>query len=428
MNKDNSFKIIGFVVWGICALFYLYEFLLRTVVGTFQYSIMNELHLSSVKFSFLSSTVFMIIYGLMQIPISMIVNRLGLKKSMLIGIMSCTLSTITFGYSYSYPFAIASRMLMGFGASFGFVCMLVAVYEWMPHRLSGLFMGLSQFIGTMGPMFAAGPLESLSNNQGSDWRNIFFYLGFFGFFLTLLIFLFVRNNAETTGKFIILKRSKNSISDILKLFMRAELWKIAAFSALIYFSVEYLSENEGKSFIVQKGFNSGFAAYMITLSWVGYAIGSPLFGYISDFISRRRTVMIIAALFAVIGLTGFVFSSNMYVLIVSFLLIGVSASCQSVTFAIVAEQFKKENVVFGFGLNNTLITSLVGLNAPILGFLIDTLKADNISSHDVYMKVFIILIFFAVVSLVLAIRIKETFCKSQAGFTYLNTKKLDSNA
>ncbi len=70
----------------------------------------------------------------------------------------------------------------------------------------------------------------------------------------------------------------------------------------------------------------------------------------------------------------------------------------------------------------------MGLNAPVLGFLIDTLKTHDIPSNEIYMKVFLILIVFAIVSFILAIMIKETFCKSQADFTYLNTKKADFDA
>ncbi|WP_367608019.1 hypothetical protein [Legionella sp. W05-934-2] len=43
--------------------------------------------------------------------------------------------------------------------SFGFICLLISVYDWLPRKNAALFIGLSQFIGTMGPMLAAGPLD-----------------------------------------------------------------------------------------------------------------------------------------------------------------------------------------------------------------------------------------------------------------------------
>jgi len=66
------------------------------------------------------------------------------------------------------------------GASFGFLSLLVAVNDWMPHRHNALFIGLSQFIGTMGPMFAAGPLESYTASGHIAWQLVFKVLGFIG--------------------------------------------------------------------------------------------------------------------------------------------------------------------------------------------------------------------------------------------------------
>ena len=147
---ENKLQAKGFLVWGICALFFLYEFFLRTVIGTYQHPLMHDLGLTSFQFSVLSTTIFLLIYGCMQIPAGLIVDNIGLKKSLLIGAVCCTVSSIGFAYADSYAVAIIYRMLMGFGASFGFICLLISVHDWMPHKYSAIFIGLSQFIGTLG--------------------------------------------------------------------------------------------------------------------------------------------------------------------------------------------------------------------------------------------------------------------------------------
>ena len=143
---DNQFKAKGFLVWGICALFFLYEFLLRTVIGTYQHPVMQDLNLTSFQFSLLSTTIFFLIYGAMQIPAGLIVDKIGLKKALIIATLTCTISSVGFAYSQSYPMAIFYRMVMGFGASFGFICLLISVHDWMPHKYSAIFIGLSQLV------------------------------------------------------------------------------------------------------------------------------------------------------------------------------------------------------------------------------------------------------------------------------------------
>ena len=52
--QDNTLQLKGFIVWGVCALFFLYEFFLRTVMGSYQAAIMQDLHLTSFEFSIFS--------------------------------------------------------------------------------------------------------------------------------------------------------------------------------------------------------------------------------------------------------------------------------------------------------------------------------------------------------------------------------------
>lgn len=80
MKKENTFSTKGFLVWGLCAFFFVYEFSLRTIMGSYQSPLMHDLKLSAVQFSLLSTSIFLVIYGFMQIPVGIIANRIGLKK------------------------------------------------------------------------------------------------------------------------------------------------------------------------------------------------------------------------------------------------------------------------------------------------------------------------------------------------------------
>lgn len=421
MRKENEFTVLGFIVWGICGLFFLYEFLLRTVVGTFQHPIMYDLDLTSFKFSILSSSMYLFIYGLMQVPVGLIVDNIGLKKSLTIACLICSLSVIGFAFSYSYTSAVIFRMLTGLGSSFGFICLLFAVFNWMPHKYSALFIGLSQLVGTMGPMLAAGPLDSISESSTVDWRSIFNGLGIIGLILTVVILLLVRNKKNREGDYIILKKANKLRSSLMSLFSRLQPWYIAIFSALVYFAIEYLSENEGKSFIITKGYSSNSASYLITLSWLGYAIGCPTLGFLSDFFRRRKPVMLLASLLCSIAMISITFSYNKTLIMIAFFLLGIGASGQTIGFAIMAEQFKKSYVAIGLSLNNALIATVSAVNAPIIGGLIDFAKEGPTFKHEDYYIAFSVLICMALASTIFPLfLIKETYGKSSVEFTYLN--------
>ncbi|CAM3692668.1 MFS transporter [Legionella longbeachae] len=416
MNLEGKINLKGLFIWLICALFFMYEFLLRTVVGTFQAQIMNDLHLNPITFSLLSTTGYLVIYGIMQIPVGIISVRFGLKKTLLIALICCACSTLGFALSHQFSVAMFFRIFMGLGSSFGFICLLVAVYDWMPRANIALLIGLSQFIGTLGPMLAAGPLTSLSQISMIGWRVIFFSMAVIGIVIAVLTLLFVENNRNTREKFIILTKPMKISKNLLKIISQKQVWSIALFSGCVYFAIEYFSENIGVEFLIKKGFSLSFSSYMITLAWLGYALGCPLLGFISDKVQRRKPVMLASAFTGLVSLSGIIyFPFGKTLTGICFLALGLSASGQSIGFAVIAEQCKENFLAIGLAFNNAMIALVTSINAPVLGSMLSyPLEIKNSQ------EVLFILIIFAIISIVISsFAIKETFGKSMRENTVL---------
>ncbi len=421
MEKNNVLTKKGTVIWLICAVFYGFELLLRTVLGTFQIPVMQELTLTPMSFALLSTTVYFVVYAVMQIPAGAFSEKVGLKKSLLTAIAICAFSAILFSYSHALPSALSARMLMGLGSSFGFICLLIAIYDWMPKQHSGLFIGLSQFLGTLGPMFAAGPLNNIVEHSQLDWRMIFFSLGLFCLPLAILVLLFVKNNDNNTHKFRFVSKPTAMSKNLFFLFRQKQTWVIALYSACVYFIIEYLAENEGKVFIELNGYSSNFSSYMITLAWLGYAVGSPLLGFLSDCLKRRKLIMIFAAMSCLVSMFVIVYYPiSKAILMIAFFFLGLGASGQSIGFAIMAEQCSKSYLAIGIGFNNCMVGFLSSIIAPIVGWLLafhgneGNLQLSDYHFTFAFLIAFISLAFFLAVFLV-----KETFCRPTKGFTLI---------
>ncbi|UZW95734.1 MFS transporter [Francisella tularensis subsp. holarctica] len=137
----------------------------------------------------------------------------------------------------------------------------------------------------LGPMLAAGPLESLSQAGGIDWRYVFVVLAIIGIVLAAITILIVKNNDQSSNsgknRFIILQTPQLLLTEVRSIFTNKQVWLIATFSATTYLAIEYLSENATKSFLQLNGFDAKFSSYLITLAWLGYGIGCPSLGAIS---------------------------------------------------------------------------------------------------------------------------------------------------
>lgn len=421
MNYEKtSFK--GHLVWMVCVLFYFYEFLLRTLLGTFQRPITDDLHLSSLRFALLSSTAYLLIYGLMQIPVGTIVERFGLKKAMIFACATCVVSTLGFAYAHSYYIAFFFRTLMGLGSSFGFICLLVAVYDWMPYRNIALYIGLSQFFGTMGPMLAGGPLNALAQASLVTWRSVFIILSIIGIVLTFLIALIVDKNKRNKGTFLILNTQRDVLAGLYKAVKQPQVWAIAIFCAFVYFSLEYLSENECKNFLISKGFSSIFSSYMITLAWLGFAVSSPLCGFISDRISRRKPILLFSGWSTFLALTLIIyFPVNQGVMSLLFLLFGLGVGASSIGIVTMGEQFKSDNVSAGLGFNNAITMLFVSILAPLIGFLLSVVSKTHPFVLIDFQRAFSVLSILTFTAVVIAIFfVRETFGKSTKENVILN--------
>lgn len=425
MTVANKITFKGTLVWLVCAVFFMYEFLLRTVLGTFQFPLMHDLHLTPVTFAILSSTAYQLIYGFMQLPVGIITDRFGLKKTLFSAVVFCASANLGFSFVHEFPVAVIFRVLMGFGSAFGFVCLLVAVYDWMPRKNIALFIGMSQFIGTLGPMLAAGPFNALAQNNIVSWRSIFVSLAIIGFVIAFFVLLFVEKNRENQGKFIILSRPSAIKQNLFRIISQRQTWFVAIYSACIYFSIEYLSENEGMEFLVQKGFSSTFSSYMITLAWLGYAIGCPLLGFLSDLFQRRKPIMLFCGLSALLALTGIIYLPlGKLLTALSFILLGIGASGQSIGFAAMAEQCREEYLAVGLAFNNAMIMLLAAINAPLIGWILSKLASTRPLSIITYQYGFLTMVALVTVAILLSsLAIRETFCKSVRENTPLHPKE-----
>lgn len=426
---NNRLSFLAITIWLTCAVFFMYEFLLRTILGTFEHQIISDLDLSILTFSILSSTAYQLTYGIMQIPVGIITDKLGLKKALTLAILVCALGVGLFGVSNSFGAALVYRVMIGFGASFGFLCLLIAVYDWLPHKHIGLFIGLSQFIGVLGPMLAAGPLESLSQAGGIDWRYVFIILAIIGVVLAGVTIVMVKNNDQSgeSGKnrFIILNTPTSVMKEIQSIFSNKQIWLIAVFSATTYLAIEYLSENATKSFLSLNGFDAKFSSYLITLAWLGYGIGCPTLGAISDRIKRRKPVMIFAICLTFVSLATIIFFPiNQAILYLSFICLGLGASGQSIGFAIIAEQSSSGCRAAALGVNNFLIMLSVGVGSPIISEVFDLFsnqgKNPSITSYQTSLS--LLLVFTALGVLISIFFIKETFCRSKKEVIFVDVK------
>jgi MFS family permease len=104
------------------------------------------------------TTLQLVVYAGMQIPVGILVDRFGPRSVMLSGMVVISVAQAGFAVADSYPMALLARIFVGVGDSMTFICLLRIVAAWFAPRRIPLMTTLSGTLGQLGSVVAAIPM------------------------------------------------------------------------------------------------------------------------------------------------------------------------------------------------------------------------------------------------------------------------------
>lgn len=415
----KKISLIGLFIWGLASFFYLYEFFLQVFLSTISGQIMQEFQLDASDFSIMNAGYFLP-YSLMQIPVGILVDRFGARRLLTIAVAAAATGVFWFSRISTFEMGFISRFFMGFGSSFAYVSLLVLALNWFPKKHFGLMVGLANFLGATGPFLAGGPLSLLLRFFHQDWRLILVYISILGFVLSVCIGFFVRNAPGRKKEAIIhLDPYKEKLSIRLKLLAKnPQAWAVVLFSGLVYVSLPLLGAYWGTGYLISRGLHQTIAATLSSFLWIGFAIGGPLTGKISDQMKRRKPVLIFCSFLGLIGSLCILFiPTNEFIFLAAFfLMMGFASAGCSPAFASISEHVQGSVQATAIGFNNSMITFFAAIFPPIVGFLIEkgVHEKTHLYTTAQYETGLILMPIFYGLSLVFSLfLIRETYCRSQ---------------
>ncbi|MCB1109929.1 MAG: MFS transporter [Chlamydiia bacterium] len=417
MKKKLSF--LAFFVWWLASLFYLYEFFLQVFLSTVSKQIMQDLHLDASSYSLVAAAYYLP-YSLMQVPVGILVDKFGARKLLTLSATSCAIGVFGFSITHHFATAFVGRLFMGLGASSAYVSLLVLALNWFPKKHFALMVGIANLLGAMGPFLAGGPLAYLLTLFHNDWRLIMVSIGVFGIGLATMIGLFVRNSPSRSKYDIIFLNPYQEplITQLKNLVKNPQAWMIVLFSGFVYVSLPLLGAYWGTGYLQARGLSRTVAASLSSMLWIGYAVGAPLFGKISDSIKRRKTPLMMTSLIGIIASGLIVYFPTHEVFIYGFLFfcIGLASSGCSPAFAAISENVPENLQATSIGFNNSMITFSAALIPPIVSYLIEwgvPEGSHNYTVENFQQGLFLMPIFYAIALIFSLFFIKETYCRSQ---------------
>lgn len=181
------------VVWGVGVAVYFVAVIFRTSLGVAGLDAVERFHVSASALSTFS-ILQLLVYAGMQIPVGLLVDRLGTRKVLAIGAVLFTAGQLGFALSPSYGTALAARALLGCGDAMTFISVLRLGGRWFPARRGPLIAQFAALAGMAGNLVSTLLLARLLHGVG--WTAAFAGSALAGVVVLVLVLLFLKDHPE----------------------------------------------------------------------------------------------------------------------------------------------------------------------------------------------------------------------------------------
>lgn len=394
-------------------LFFFYGFLQTNIMGSFSDFIIKEFHIDATKIAFATSSMF---YAniIFLIPAGLIIDRISVRKVLLINMLIAILGTLIFAFASNITFVALGRFITGIMNSFALIASLkIASYLFPPKRIA-LANSLIITIGMLGGFFADLPVEAMINAFG--WRQALIGMVFIAILIMIIFWFAVRIEKEEKPAFEMIKEKRQNIWKSLKSVMSfSQNWYAGIFITALNLPLAVLGALFGISFLKDAhSFSAIQAASITSMLFLGFIFGSPFFGWLSDYLCRRKLPMFLGAFFCLILTLILLFSPKLDILSCQILhfLIGFACAAQVLGYPIIVQNNSEELVGTALSLASLLIMGAgYGLSLPFVGWLLD-IEAKHVGaglSYTIgdYQKALITIPLGILISIIILFFIKE---------------------
>ena len=397
--------------WATGALFFLYAYVLRVAPSVMIDEMMRDLAVGGAVIGNLSAVYF---YGYAgaQIPVGMLIDRLGPRRLMTLAALMCGVGCVIFALSSGISGAAFGRFVIGASAAFSLVGAMAVAGLWFPAQRFALLSGLAMMMGMLGGVIGQAPLRLVV--EALDWRGAVLALAAGGVIIGIAAWTTVRDRPWET------RASVPMLAGLGRVIRNRQTWLIAiaglgttgpllGFAGL--WGVPY--------FVTTLGIDRTAAASITSMMFFGWAVGAPLIGWTSDHIGRRRIPLMLGLVVCTATMSAILFIPGLSIpmLMALCFLCGFGGASQISGFAAAREINPPAVSATAIGLVNGLVTGAGAFYQPLLGWLLDLnwngdmIAGARVYDASAYRIALAAVVIGCVVGFICSLAMRETYCR-----------------
>jgi len=378
-ERDSRLTSI-FLMCLLGALFYCYEYYLRVVPPAISAELKATYHISDAGLGFLSAC-FYYSYLMMQLPVGIMMDKYGPRKILTMACFSCAVGTYMFCGTDNFSISQVGRFLIGFGSAFAYVGFLKISNLWLPKKYYAMMAGVCTALGMAGAMTGEVLMISLVDSLG--WREALYYAGFVGLLLTALLWLFIKDKQQIAESNITkIPSAHNFKEELFKVLKSSQIWLAGIVGCCTFITISAFAEMWALPFLHHGlGYDKHLASAGSSLIFLGFGVGGPIWGYLSEKMRSRKLPLIlgslIAALFVYLLITKSAQYSQTQVMLLLFA-VGLFSGAEILVFAIGNDISHSSISATAASFINMLVMVGGALLQPLIGIFLDRLQVAEI--------------------------------------------------
>lgn len=419
--KGFEAQKVFFLPWLVCfaaSLFFFYEFIQGNMFASIADNIMQDFHIKADKMTYLSS-IYYLSNVIFLFAAGVLLDRYSAKKTIVVAMGLCVLSTFALAYTHSFYMALCCRFVTGIGSAFCFLGPIRIASRWFPPKRMALVTGAIVTMAMTGGLLAQYPLTRLVVQLG--WRESLFMVGWLGVLMMGAMMVWVKDKPA----FLVEQaHEKTSFSSLAKIaYLNSETLRAALYTSLMNMAVAVFGAMMGSLYLMQRlGVTKEEAAMVNSMLFLGAIIGGPLIGWCSDRLGVRVLPMklsVWAALITVLGILYLPVSLGGMALL--FFLLGFFTAAQVISYALVAESSAPAMTATAVSVISIVTQGgyILYQNAfsALLSWHGEMRMMDGVPVYSFgdYQWAALILPVGLIIALLVIMRLKETYCRQAQG-------------
>ena len=393
--------------WLLVALYYFYQYALRSAPSVMMPQLTEAFGVNALG---VSAIVGMFYYG--YSPFSLVagasIDRFGAKRIIPIGAALVGIGALMFGVG-NVTAANIGRFLQGAGGAFALIGAVYLITKNFPASAAASLIGATQMFGMAGGsagQFLVGPIIK----NGLPWNRFWIFAGCLGLVISgALLILLPKETPQTTvtapGAFTTLLRSLG------KVFRNPQSIICGLISGLLFIPTTILGMTWGVRFVQEaRGHEYDTAVMLAATIPLGWMIGCPLLGFISDRLGRRKPV-IFAGTIVLLAVLGWILFGDPAILRgwKIGVLMGIASGAAMIPYTIIKEANPPELGGSATGVVNFINFTFSALLGPVFGArLVRSPDNADVAALTHYQAGFQPLLYGIVVAFILTLFLKET--------------------